>query len=111
MVVHFCRDVTRALAYLHSDENKIVHRDVKAANILLTEGGHAKLVDFGISTNFTGLVPASSPTPHPRVLAPTSVSLPNTLMVHIICAVSVTKCRSSVVSGQVVWFCFLLMIP
>lgn len=56
----FCRDVTRALAYLHSDEKKIVHRDVKAANILLTEGGQAKLVDFGISTNFTGWLHDSS---------------------------------------------------
>jgi serine/threonine-protein kinase len=40
------RDVLRALSYAH--ERKIVHRDIKPDNILLSHGG-AMVVDFGIA--------------------------------------------------------------
>eukprot|EP01042_Synura_sphagnicola_P036372 gene36372-biopygen3618 len=39
-------DMTRGLAYLHAD--KIVHRDIKSMNVLLTEG-KACLADFGLA--------------------------------------------------------------
>ena len=39
------RDVAEALAYAH--ERKLIHRDVKPANILVFEGRRAKLADFG----------------------------------------------------------------
>ena len=41
------RGLVQGLAYLHS--KKIVHRDVKPGNVLVSADGTAKIADFGIS--------------------------------------------------------------
>jgi myosin III len=46
---YILREIVQALIFLH--QNHCMHRDVKGHNILLTEDGHVKLVDFGVSSH------------------------------------------------------------
>ena len=45
----FIYEIALAIEYLHSRNDKILHRDIKSSNILLDENLHCKLCDFGMS--------------------------------------------------------------
>jgi serine/threonine protein kinase len=47
--VRILRDTLRALAYLHRASPQVLHRDVKASNILLDAAGVAQLSDVGLA--------------------------------------------------------------
>lgn len=66
LAVRLARDIAEALATAHAAG--IVHRDLKAENVIVNPGGHARVLDFGLARQLSGATDEMILTQHGFIL-------------------------------------------
>ena len=56
IIMQIVRDIAQGLRFLHASKPPILHRDLKAKNILIDSRFRAKVADFGLATKKPGLL-------------------------------------------------------
>jgi serine/threonine protein kinase len=82
--LRWCTQTAEALQYLHEANPQVVHRDLKAENIMLASAGRAsdaKLMDFGLAKLRCALLPLATA---PRICAfAARMALPAVAALHL----------------------------
>ena len=77
---HLLHDILDGVDYLH--HRGILHNDLKPDNILINKLGHARIIDFGLSSSYdsiyTGVIGGSEGFTAPEILHPSDLSGPST---------------------------------
>ncbi|KAH3744236.1 MAP3K epsilon protein kinase 1 [Pelomyxa schiedti] len=75
IVAMYMEQVLDALRHLHAEE--VLHRDIKACNLMLTNKGQVKLIDFGISVSLEGKEKTYTTVGSPYWMAPEVICAEN----------------------------------
>ena len=59
LALRLLADCARGMAYLHSRQPAVIHRDLKSQNLLVTADGSVQVADFGLSRECHGSGPAA----------------------------------------------------